>query len=198
MSSILKGLAISLLSLFVLTPSMRAQVLASSGEVAGNIGFNNLTGVDGNKHVEYGFSGAYNPTPSLAVVGEFNDLPQGSVSSGGVTANGYYRLYGAAVRASFAAAERVVPFVIAGGGGSSAGASASYQGVHASASVGGAYVSIGGGASVYINQNWGVRPEFRWDEQFFSSSGSSSTQSDVRGLFSVFFQFGGKQSSKKK
>jgi hypothetical protein len=193
MSSILKGLAISLLSLFVLTSPMRAQVLAGSGEVAGNIGFNNLTGVDGKKHIEYGFSGAYNLSQYLAIVGEFNDLPQGSVSSGGVTANGYYRLYGAAVRYSLLSSARAVPFIAAGGGGSSVGASASYQGLHASATYGGAYVSLGGGVSIYVDQHWGVRPEFRWDEQFYSASGSSTHQSDVRGLLSVFYQFGGKK-----
>lgn len=197
MSSILKGLAISLLSLFVLTSPMRAQVLAGSGEGAANVGFNNLTGVDGNKHVEYGFSGAYNFSQDLAVVGEFNDLPQGSVTSGGGTVTGYYRLYGVALRYSLLSSERVVPFVLVGGGGSSAGAGGSYQGVHASASVGGGYFSFGGGASIYLDQHWGVRPEFRWDEQFYSNSGSSTHQSDVRGLLSVFYQWGGKQSSKK-
>jgi hypothetical protein len=203
---IIKSFAASLLSLLILASPMRAQgVLAGSGEVAGNIGFNNLTGVDGNKHVEYGFSGAYNLTPKLAVVGEFNDIPQGSLTEieDGVsaTATAYYRLYGGAVRYSFTSG-RVAPFIVFGGGYSSVGANATAtnangNSAHASASVSGEYVSVGVGESVYLNQNWGVRPEFRWDEQIYTESGESTTQSDVRGLLSVFFQWGGKQSSKK-
>lgn len=177
----------------VLSVPAWSQVNAGSGEVSANIGFNNLTGIDNNKHVEFGFGAGYNFNKAFALLGEYNYLPQGSITVSGVNGGAHYLLYGAAARFSAPTSGRFVPFVVFGGGGAQAAVKASSSGVSVTASMNGTYVTLGGGASVYLNPNLGMRGEYRWDDQRYSQSGVTTTQSDSRGLISLFYQWGGKK-----
>jgi hypothetical protein len=76
-------------ALFLASPNLaQAQIDAHTGDIAGNVGWSNLVGIDGNKHVNFGFSGGYNFTHHSTVIGEYNYFSGGSVSAGGVV-NGY-------------------------------------------------------------------------------------------------------------
>jgi Outer membrane protein beta-barrel domain len=175
--------------------AVQAQVKKFSGDVSANVGFNNLTGIDGKKHPEFGFSGGFNVIKQLAIVGEFNYLPQGSATQSNINVNANYQFYGAAVRYSPFPNYRVVPFISYGEGYARVAASASAGSSSAHASLNGSYFGFGGGGSIYITHNLGLRPEFRWDRQTYTQNGNSASQNDVRGMIAVFFQWGGRSDS---
>jgi len=61
-----------------------------------------------------------------------------------------------------------------------------------SVSANGFYAAVGGGASLYLGKNWGIRPEFRWERQDLTFAGLVSNTNVVMGSASVFFQWGGR------
>jgi hypothetical protein len=178
-----------------LSNSAQAQISAGSGDIAGNVGYSNLVGVDGNKHINFGGTLGYNFIPSSTLVFEYSYLPMGSVSG----VNGNYQLLGVADRWNFGGNEKVVPYVVVGFGYARCGASADLGGgATVSAAANGYYAGGGAGASFFLGKNWGIRPEFRYDEQAYSLDGTTTTQNAFRVSGSLFFQFGGQSTSKKK
>lgn len=181
-------------------PDVGLGVTANSLDIAGNAGFSNLTGVDGNKHVNFGGSTGVNLSDRITVLGEYSYLPMGSVSasSGGTSAsvNGNYHLLGGAARFYLVRPRRGAPYALVDFGYArcTAGLGVNVSGVgsaNASASLNGDYAGVGGGASFYLGHNWGLRPEVRWDRQEYYYSGTSLGQNVVRESVSVFFQWGG-------
>ena len=191
--------------LFLASTVLAQGATGGSVDVAGKVGFSDVVGVDNNKHVSFGGAVAYNLSPQLAVGGEFDDLPLGSVTSSGVTAGGSMKLFGSFLRFSLTKS-RISPFVSVAGGGALLDAVGRTQGISVSAGDNGAYFGLGGGATFFVgaNSNWGIRPEFRYSREQFSATTIGSTyipaagQNDVRGTVSVFYQFGGKHSQSRK
>ena len=184
--------------LLIIAPSLQAQVISHSGDIAGSVGFGHgnfstsLGSPETNNHVQYGGSAGYNFSPDLTVFGEYSYMPMGTFS--GVSFK--TQLFGGGIRANFASSGKVVPYVtVAVGGNRFTG---SESGVAVSAN--GYYVGFGGGASLYISRNFGVRPEVRYERQSvtLTAGGGSSTASSnvVVGSGSVFFQFGGEGKKK--
>ncbi|MGA3265117.1 MAG: outer membrane beta-barrel protein [Terracidiphilus sp.] len=101
--------------------------------------------------------------------------------------------FGGAARFNFLPAKKVVPYGVVGMGMSRFTQSAS--GV--SASMNGYNVSFGGGASIYLGKNWGVRPEFRWQREKYIQSDVTLYSDVVIGSGSVFYQFGSQGKKKK-
>jgi hypothetical protein len=194
-------------ALLVSSCPVRAQgVVAGSGEVAGTVGWSNLTGVDGNKHINFGGSAGANLTPSVTVFGEYLYLPMGSVSESvsGASASGSgdYQQFGGGARFNFASSKIVVPYAVAAFGYArlSANATVTVTGVgsgSASAALNGDYIGFGGGASIYFGKGFGARPEFRYERQEFYSGGSSAGQNVVLVTGSLFYQWGGGEKKKK-
>jgi hypothetical protein len=201
---------LAMIALFPGSSTGRAQgVLAGSGDVSGTVGWSNLTGVDGNKHINFGGSAGANISPGVTVFGEFLYLPMGSISASSVigvsgvggSGSGNYQQYGGGARFNFASSKVVVPYAVAAFGYAreSANATVTYQGQSgsASASLNGDYVAFGGGANVYFGKGFGVRPEFRYERQEFYSGGQSAGQNVVLASGSLFYQFGGGEKKKK-
>jgi hypothetical protein len=200
MRRIFKTSIFSLLFLLAVSSAARAQGrLPGSAEVAGQVGFSSLTGVDNKKHAPFGFSGTYNASDKLAIVGEYSYQSTGSLTSSGVTATEHIQLFGAASRIYLVDSRRVTPYVLFAGG--LARLSASASGI--SISQNGAYYGAGGGASIYVGSNWGVRPEFRWVRQDYVATTIAGIPlrggglNDAQGSVAVFFQFGGRHAPKK-
>jgi hypothetical protein len=198
-------LLLSLLLFVVLPMGAGAQgVRSGSIEVSANGGITNLDGIDNKKgHGSFGFAGAYNLTSHLALIGEYNYTMLGSISEivpfeGGITGKEDLQLYGAAARFSLINTRFVVPYVLAGGGGSRDQVSASFENENVSASRSGGYFAVGGGASFYLLHGFGVRPEFRFEREQFASttvegipvSGGGGTV--LRATGALFYQFGGR------
>jgi hypothetical protein len=97
------------------------------------------------------------------------------------------------MRYSFGAA-KVAPYFLVGGGGSRGGFGTSGLSV----SVTGGYIGVGGGASIFLGKNWGIRPEFRYNDVFFSGGGTTSNAGMYQATGGVFFQFGGEDKKKDK
>jgi hypothetical protein len=127
----------------------------------------------------------------------------GSETASGITVSGHIQSYGAVYRGYLSKSSRVVPYVLVAGGGLSETAVGSAQGAKVSISQNGEYFGFGGGASIFVDPSWGIRPELRYERQQFSaetvdgSSFAAYGQNYVLGTISVFYQFGGKQSSKR-
>ena len=178
--------------LLTLPSHLQAQVLAHSGDAGFNAGMNNAgtlqsNGTIGTFAYSYGGSAGYNLSEHTAVLGEFQYIPEGSYS--GVSANN--QLYGGLMRYSFGNG-KVAPYVLVGGGGSRA----TFATSGVSLSVSGGYVGFGGGASIFLGKNWGVRPEFRYNDVFYTGGGTTSSARMYQITGGVFFQFGGEQKSK--
>jgi hypothetical protein len=177
-------------------------ISTGSGELAGNVGFSNLKGADNNRHVTFGGSALYNLTPVAGVGFEYHFAPMGSLTEGGVTATGHMQLFGAVGRFSLIDSGRVIPYVLVAAGGNSLHAAASAGNVTVSASQNGFYFGFGGGASIYAGNNWGIRPEFRYVREHFNSTSIQGIsvdpfgQNDYQGSVALFYQFGGKSSSR--
>jgi len=181
---------IALLAAFA--ASSHAQVAPHSGDIGFNAGWNNAGSFKSNGTVSstaysYGGSGGFNLSENMAVLGEFQYIPEGSYDK--VSAN--TQLYGGLFRYSFGKA-RVAPYVLVGGGGSRGSLGTSGLSV----SVNGGYVGFGGGASIYLGKNWGIRPEFRYNDVFFTAAGTTASARMYQATGGVFFQFGGRGTSK--
>jgi len=198
MRSMLTCFIAALVVLLSLSSPVRAQVVARSGEVSGNIGFSNLAGVDGNKHVAFGGAGAYNFSDRGTLGAEYSYQMMGSETIGGVTGTARIQSYGPVVRAYLTKSSRIVPYMVVAGGGLSGTVVVSAQGISVSATQNGFYIGFGGGASIYASPNWGIRPEFRYERQQFMSttiSGiaiASTGENYYLGTVSVFYQWGGR------
>ena len=197
MSCTIKSSFIAWVVFLTISFPLSAQVLARSGDVSGNVGFSNLTGVDNKKHVAFGGSGAYNLSDRIAVGFDFVYQMMGSVSSS-ISETENLKIFGPMVRASLTKSKSAVPYVLVAGGGLSMKASSTYQGVSVSASQSGGYIGFGGGATLFASHNCGIRPEFRYERLQFSSKTVAGEQvagygqNYYLGTISVFYQFGGK------
>lgn len=181
------------IALFLGASAGRAQVLAHSGDVGFNAGWNNAgtlqsDGTISSTAYSYGGSAGYNASENIAVLGEFQFIPEGSYS--GVTEN--TQLYGGLLRYSFGTGN-VAPYLLVGGGGSRGSLGASGESV----SVNGGYIGFGGGASIFLGKNWGIRPEVRYNDVFFSAGGTTSSARMYQVTGGIFFQFGGESKSAK-
>jgi len=198
MKSIIKSVFVGLCAtalLLALSNSAQAQVASGSGELAVNGGWNNNLGTinsDGtvNKNAySFGASAGYNLSENIAVLGEYQYVPEGSYE--GVTVKTQF--YGGTIRYAYGNS-KFSPYILVSGGG--VGTTASEQGE--SVSVNGSYIAFGGGVSIFLGKNWGIRPEFRYNDLFSTSGGTTTTQGVPQITGGLFFQFGGEQSSKKK
>jgi len=205
MRCILKCSIAALVVLLTLSTPLRAQVLAGSGEVSANVGFNNLsssvlkaynatTSGLNKENVQFGFGGGYNLTKYIAIGGEYEYLPMFSPMAG-YTGSMNSQAYGGAARFSLMSDGKFVPYVVAGGGGTHV----SWTGANPT-TANGNYFGVGGGVSIYLHHNFGIRGEYRWnhDSQTISELGNKSVTENVSsGAVAFFYQFGGKQSTKK-
>jgi len=189
--TLVRTLSLAIL-LAAVTTSVWAQAASDSGggitsgsvDVSGNVGFSNLTGADGNKHINFGGAGGVNLSPRVTLLGEYTYMPMGSLT--GVAFN--TQLFGAASRFNFGSSKRVVPYAVVGLGFDRLNGSESGVSVNAN----GFYAAVGGGASLYLGKSWGIRPEFRWERQDLTFAGLVSNTNVVMGSASVFFQWGGR------
>jgi hypothetical protein len=189
---------IAVFLLLLSSPVWAQGIVSHSGDVAGTVGFSNLTGVDGNKHVNFGGSGGINLTDHLTVLGEYTYLPMGSVNLDGASASGSYQQFGGAARFNLGKSTKVVPYALGAFGYARQSANISIAGFGSgSGSLNGDYFGLGGGASIYLHKGLGVRPEFRYERQEFYQSGSSAGQNVALGTVSVFYQWGGQGNGNK-
>jgi hypothetical protein len=163
------------------------------GEVAGFGGGIAIAGGVG-VHPLFGGSAGFRVVDHLRIFGEFSYAPlaSASLSVSGVSATGTDKLYnfGGGVDYSFGSSKRVVPYILGavGVGHESASATAGASGVSFSASLtsNSVYLGAGGGLRIYAGNNWGIKPEFRY--QRYTSSGGGSNSADF--TVGVFYQFG--------
>jgi hypothetical protein len=178
-----RGWSIAVLALVSAGSAALAQsIVPHSKDVAGNISFNGHGGIDGKMQASYGLSGSYNVWRNLAAVGEFEYQPFGSnialrqtVQRGG----GGFRYY-------FMTSPRLAPYVIATGGFARLGTAQVGTGLNVSEKDG--YFSAGGGASFFVDESWGIRPEVRYLDEFV---GLRYPVKETVGSISLFYQFGG-------
>lgn len=172
-------------------------IRAGSADAAFNVGWSNLPSKLDNTRARpiLGASGGINLSRHLAVIGEYTFQFMSPVS--GVSAHA--QLFGCAARLSLRG-NRVVPYLLLGGGGASLTASEPFTGPSfvssISASAHGGYFAAAGGATIFIGRSWGLRPEFRYNYVSLSYSGQSTQVNSVQFDSGVFFQFGGKSSRK--
>ena len=188
----------SLLLLFC-AAAMAQGVAARSVDVALNAGTSNLSGNDNGYHPEYGASLGYNFTAHLGAFAEYNYLSLGDYQVGpssqyaNFTTSGNYQWAGGSVRYTPFHPSQIVPYIVGGGGYAREAAAASIVGQNASANdvngSNGEYVSGGVGITIFAGRNWGVRPEVRWDRQFYGNNNTTFTITDVRGTLSLFYQW---------
>jgi hypothetical protein len=169
---------------------------SGGGDVAVNFGYGNLNGVDNNTHASFGASVAKN-SGRTAIAGEYNYLPQGSVTQSGVTGKENIQQFGAALRLSLTAPARITPYLLVAGGYDRITATASADGLSVSAGQSGGYVGFGGGANLFLTSHFGIRPEFRWERQQFASTSVGGIDvpggglNDYRGTVGLFYAWGG-------
>jgi hypothetical protein len=206
MRCILKCSIAALVALLTLSTPIRSQgITPLSGEVSANVGFNNVisgivknyfnnnsTGIN-EEYVQFGFSGGINLSKQIAVLGEFNYLPLASSTAGYGSIDA--QMYGGAVRYSPISGNKVVPYVVAGGGSTRLSVSDHYDGVTVSHN--GDYFGFGGGVSIYAGRNWGIRPEYRWNRQSQTYDGVNYTINASTGSVAVFFQWGGRAKARR-
>ena len=181
-------------------PAIAQGPRARSGEVAGVFGWESLKGIDDKTHVLFGASGGFNASERVQVFGEYTYLPLGSMSIVVVSAKGKAHLIGGGIRVHFGgASSRVNPFVVGAGGFSRATITINTPVSPISASGSGGYFGGGGGVSLFLGRNWGVRPEARFERLQWSTLSMSSINfpgGEGANVFTVraslFFQFGGR------
>lgn len=190
MRLILRMLVVALLSFVSLSSAARAQgVLPKSIDTAGTMAFNGQGGVDGNMHPSFGLSGGYNFWNNLTVLGEFEYQPFGATLATRQT----IQLVGGGVRYYFMPSQHMSPYVVGSGGFARIGTNSIGLGINSSQK--GAYFAAGGGVSFYVGDNWGVRPELRFQRELQSTSVPFN---EVQGSISLFYQFGGTEAKGKK
>lgn len=194
-----KSFCVSVAVLLAMSAPARGQGIAEgSVEAAGTFGYAHVGGVTSNNHFAFGGSVFYNINSNFAGGFEYKYTPLGSENIGGATASEHLQTYGGAARFTFAKSGRALPYAVIGFGGINEKAIASYEGVSESASQGGFYVAAAGGATIFMGDHWGIRPEFRYERQQFDGTSiggypvAAYGQNDVQGLVSVFYQFFGR------
>jgi hypothetical protein len=181
--------AVGLLFLVGLSSAVLAQgPLPGSFDVAGTLAFNSGGGIDGHMHPSYGLSGAYNRWGNLAAVGEFEYQPFGSTIAFRQT----IQTFGGGFRYTIKPSARMIPYATATGGFARIGTNQIGTGINTSEKDG--YFAVGGGASFYVAENWGIRPELRYRDEFV---GLRYPVKEVQGSISLFYQFGGVEAKKK-
>jgi hypothetical protein len=105
-------------------------------------------------------------------------------------------MFGPVARFTVLPSRQLAPYLVAGGGGAWLHTVSLSNGI--SLTQGGYYLSVGGGANIYLGRNWGIRPEVRYSWQRFNRaetigySASSFSRNDPMGSVGIFYQFGGK------
>lgn len=166
-------------------------IRAGSGDSAFNVGWSNLptklNPSDSNHHPNFGGSSGINLSKHIAVVGEYSYQLMSPFE--GVAFNTQF--FGGATRLSFGG-NRVVPYLVLGGGG--ARLTGSETGVSVSSN--GGYFGTGGGVSIFLGRTWGIRPEVRYNYLHLAFEGLTQNANIAQISTGLFFQFGGKSSSK--
>ena len=166
-------------------------------EVAGFGGGLAMTGAGVNALA--GGSGDVRVTDNLRVFGEFTYSPLSSLAASaaneasaltGVNVTAHVKLFdfGGGIDYSFGSSKvRPYALVALGVGHTSVSATATVDGVSGtgSSSTDSAYVGVGGGVRIYAGQNWGIKPEFRY-QRYGGSLASNSAVFTV----GLFYQFG--------
>jgi hypothetical protein len=140
-------------------------------------------------HPTYGLSGAYNRWGNLGIVGEFEYQPLGAtlaIRQTIQTVGGGFRYY-------FKQSPHMTPYLTATGGFARVGTNS--IGVESSVSEKDGYYAVGGGASFWVGESWGIRPELRYRDELV---GLRYPEKEVQGSISLFYQFGGVGTAKKK
>jgi hypothetical protein len=172
-------------------------IRAGSCDAAFNAGWSNLSSkLENTKSLPVlGASGGINLSRHVAAIGEYNYQFMSRYGAESLHA----QLFGGAARLSLRG-NKVVPYLLLGGGGASETASVPYTGPgpisSISASAHGGYFAAAGGATIFIGRSWGLRPEFRYNYVSLSYAGQSAQVNSVQIDSGVFFQFGGKSSGK--
>jgi len=182
----ISGLCVAALFLLIMSAPVQAQVLAHSGDIAGNVGYihesNDVITLPSANHAVYAINGGYNVTPHVTVIGEWAYGPL--YSSGGMTMKA--QIYGGGARFNLTPDKKLVPYGLVTFGGDrftiSSGGSETFDGY---------YFTVGGGASCYLGKHWGVRPEFRYVRTEFGVSGTNEYANTVAVTGGVFYQWGG-------
>jgi hypothetical protein len=173
---------------FLVSAAAWGQVAPHSGDLAFDAGYSyigkgtNFNTTDINRYT-LGFSGGVNLSQYIAVIGEYNYFSMPQVEAVNMDMMGY----GGAVRFNLVSKGKVVPYGLFGGGGARLTASES----GASVSSNGAYFGAGGGVSLFLGKNWGVRPEFRYNRFHYSFEGVTGDTNVLAATGGIFFQFGG-------
>ena len=183
------GLCFAALFLLVMSAPVQAQVVAHSGEIAGNVGYlhvNYYGFLPSDNHAVYTINGGYNVTPHVEVLGEWAYGPLASVSGETVRT----QIFGGGARFNFTPDKKVVPYALVtfGGDRNTTNFAGNFDGY---------YYSVGGGASYYVGKHWGVRPEFRYVRAEFGEGGASDSANAVTVKGGVFYQWGGAGKKKK-
>lgn len=141
--------------------------------------------------VTTGFNGGYNINQHIEAGGEFNFFNDPQPSVGGANVGMHILNYGGLARFNLMPESKIVPYGVFGLGGSHATAKASLGSASASVSENGYYLGFGGGASIYLGSNWGVRAELRDNWNHFSYQGSNNSTNAFAMTGGLFYQFGG-------
>src|ERR1035441_973068 len=76
-----------------------------------------------------------------------------------------WQMFGPGARFTVLPSRQLAPYLVAGGGGAWLHTVSLSNGI--SLTQGGYYLSVGGGANIYLGRNWGIRPEVRYSWQGF-------------------------------
>jgi opacity protein-like surface antigen len=167
----------------LLAATAGAQVVANhSSEFAATMGFTSEGGIDGNTHPFYGIAGSYVARPNLAAVGEYMFQTMGTT----LATKEKIQLMGAGARYYFRTSPRLAPYAEVIGG--YARLSLNGVGTGTGSATNSAYFGVGGGASFYLTENWGIRPELRYERELLTTSNNGFNACE--GTISVFYQFG--------
>jgi hypothetical protein len=186
---ITRSVVLFLLCVSLSSPAWAQGVVPDSVELAGTIAFNSHGGIDGNMHPSFTGSGAYNLWGKLAAFGEVGYQSLGST----LATKESITILGAGVRYYIKQSSRIAPYVVGAGGFNRFNMTTVGQGTNHASS--GGYFAGGGGASLYLSENIGIRPEVRYQRELI---GVASSFNEVQGSVSVFFQFGGSAAEGKK
>ncbi|HXB61291.1 MAG TPA: outer membrane beta-barrel protein [Acidobacteriaceae bacterium] len=159
-------------------------VKARSVDASVDAGVNNVGIIQDKAHDEFGFSGGYSFIKQLTLSGEFSYLP---LSAG--NANLDIGLYGVNLR-YFPLAHpfdttRIVPYMIVGEGYAHYGSTGG--------SLNGSYFGLGAGTSFYITDNFGIRPEYRWEDLQYNASYQNFYSNASHFTIAAFYQWGGRE-----